>query len=61
MPEVLLRHDWTRAEIAALFALPFNDLLYRAHTVHAAHHVAAPVGSGLLDRVLVNAQKVSRG
>ncbi len=43
MPEVLLRHDWTRAEIAALFALPFNDLLYRAHTVHAAHHDANAV------------------
>ncbi len=29
-----LRHDWRRDEIEALFALPFNDLLYRAHTVH---------------------------
>ena len=38
MPGAAIRHDWTRAEIAALFALPFNDLLYRAHTVHAAHH-----------------------
>ncbi|HET6805158.1 MAG TPA: biotin synthase BioB [Frateuria sp.] len=33
-----IRHDWTRAEVAALFALPFNDLLHRAHTVHRAHH-----------------------
>jgi biotin synthase len=32
-----LRHDWTNAEIEALFALPFNDLLYRAHGVHRAH------------------------
>jgi biotin synthase len=26
------------AEVEALFDLPFNDLLYRAHTVHRAHH-----------------------
>jgi biotin synthase len=29
-----LRHDWTRAEALALYEAPFNDLLYRAHTVH---------------------------
>ena len=29
-----LRHDWTRAEAQALYEAPFNDLLYRAHTVH---------------------------
>ena len=29
-----LRHDWTREEIAALFALPFADLVYRAQSVH---------------------------
>jgi biotin synthase len=27
-----------RAEALALFDLPFNDLLFRAHTVHRAHH-----------------------
>jgi biotin synthase len=32
-----VRHDWTRAEIRALFALPFPDLLYRAQTVHRAN------------------------
>ena len=32
------RHDWTRAEARALFELPFNDLLARAHAVHRAHH-----------------------
>jgi biotin synthase len=31
------RHDWTRPETAALYALPFNDLLFRAATVHRAH------------------------
>ncbi|WP_407327971.1 biotin synthase BioB [Congregibacter brevis] len=28
------RHDWEREEIAALFALPFSDLLFRAQSVH---------------------------
>lgn len=30
----LLRHDWQRSEIEALFELPFNDLLFRAHCSH---------------------------
>jgi biotin synthase len=34
-PEV--RHDWSLTEIEALFALPFNDLLFRAQQVHRAH------------------------
>jgi biotin synthase len=29
-----LRHDWSVAEVEALFALPFNDLIYLAQTVH---------------------------
>ncbi len=29
-----IRHDWTREEVEALFALPFNDLLFRAQGVH---------------------------
>jgi len=28
------RHDWTRAEISQLFALPFPELIYRAAQVH---------------------------
>ena len=32
-----IRHDWTLAEVQALFALPFNDLLYRAHSTHRRH------------------------
>ncbi len=34
---VAVRHDWQREEIAALFALPFNDLMFRAATVHRAY------------------------
>ncbi len=29
-----VRHDWTREEIRALFALPFSDLIFRAQAVH---------------------------
>lgn len=29
-----IRHDWTRAELKAFFALPFNDLMFQAQTVH---------------------------
>ncbi len=29
-----IRHDWTRDEVLALMALPFNDLLFQAQMVH---------------------------
>ncbi|WP_192036776.1 biotin synthase BioB [Halomonas sp. YLGW01] len=32
-----IRHDWRLAEIEALFALPFNDLLFQAQQVHRQH------------------------
>jgi biotin synthase len=32
-----LRHDWTRAEIRALFELPFPQLLFRAQQIHRMH------------------------
>lgn len=31
------RHDWSLDEIEALFALPFNDLLFQAQGVHRRH------------------------
>ena len=31
------RHDWTRQEAAQLYALPFNDLLFRAASIHRAN------------------------
>jgi biotin synthase len=37
------RDAWTRAEVEALFELPFSDLLYRAQSVHRQHHVAGAV------------------
>ena len=30
----LPRHDWTREEVRALFALPFPELIFRAAKVH---------------------------
>src|SRR5215207_8227732 len=32
-----VRHDWTRAEVAALFALPFPDLIFEAQRIHREH------------------------
>jgi biotin synthase len=29
-----IRSDWAEAEVKALFELPFNDLMFKAHTVH---------------------------
>jgi len=31
------RHDWQLDEVAALFELPFMDLIHRAQTVHRTH------------------------
>ncbi len=38
-----VRTDWTRAEIAALFELPFTALVFRAAEVQRAHHRAGVV------------------
>jgi biotin synthase len=38
-----IRTDWTREEIAALFDLPFTELLFRAAETHRAHHPANQV------------------
>jgi biotin synthase len=32
-----VRHDWTRAEIRALFELPFPDLMFEAARIHRLH------------------------
>jgi biotin synthase len=37
------KRDWTRGEIAALFDLPFTELVFRAAEVHRAHHEANAV------------------
>jgi len=37
------RHDWTRAEIGALFELPFPELLFRAQSIHRQYFDPAEV------------------
>lgn len=31
------RHDWTESEVTALFTMPFNDLVFRAASIHRSH------------------------
>ena len=38
-----IRTNWTRPEIAALFDLPFTELVFRAAETHRAHHRAGEV------------------
>lgn len=37
MTATALRHDWTLEETRALFSLPFNDLIFKAQSVHREH------------------------
>jgi len=37
MTAAVIRNDWSLDEIRGLFALPFNDLMFRAQTVHRQH------------------------
>lgn len=39
----LLRHDWKREELLALFDLPFTELLHRAASTHREHFDPAEV------------------
>jgi biotin synthase len=39
----MTRSDWTRAEIAELFELPFTELVFQAADVHRKHHAAGEV------------------
>ncbi len=37
------RTDWTRPEIAAIFDLPFDELMFQAQTIHRAAHAAGQI------------------
>ena len=37
MNDTMLRHDWSLDEIESLLDQPFNDLIFRAQTLHRAH------------------------
>ena len=39
-----MRTNWIRSEIAALFNLPFTELVFRAAEVHRAHHALGEIG-----------------
>lgn len=43
-----IRHDWTLAEVEALFALPFMDLVFHAQRVHRANHAPNTVQTSTL-------------
>ncbi len=33
-----IRHDWQKHEVLRLYELPFNDLLFHAHSIFRSHH-----------------------
>ncbi len=37
MTDSSIRHDWTLDQVEALYNLPFNDLVFRAQSVHREH------------------------
>jgi len=39
----VVRHDWTREEVRALFALPFPELIFHAQRIHRLHFDATEV------------------
>ena len=49
MPAVI-RHDWSREDVLALFDLPFPELLFRAASVHRERFDPAEVQVSTLDR-----------
>ncbi len=42
-PPGLVRNDWTREQVRALFALPFPDLMFEAQRIHRMHFDAGEV------------------
>ncbi len=42
-PASAVRHDWTREDVRALYALPFTELVFRAAEVHRGHFDPAEV------------------
>jgi biotin synthase len=40
---VVVRHDWTRGEVRALFELPFPELIFRAQRIHRQNFDPAEV------------------
>ena len=43
-----LRHDWTTSEIETIYTSPLPDLIFRAQSIHRAHHRADQVQGCML-------------
>jgi biotin synthase len=43
-----VRHDWSISDIAAIYSAPLPDLVFRAQTIHRAHHRADEVQGCML-------------
>ncbi len=37
LPQIMVRHDWSDAEVRAIFSLPFPELIFRAQSIHRLH------------------------
>jgi biotin synthase len=48
MTATVSRHDWTLGEIERIYTAPLPDLIFRAQTVHRAHHRADEVQGCML-------------
>ncbi len=55
-----VRTDWSREEIAALFDLPFTELVFRAAAVHRDHHRCCPSRPAAAPKTAAIARKASR-
>ena len=38
MGQAILRHDWSKAEVASIYRLPLPELIFRAQTTHRQFH-----------------------
>src|SRR5262249_1299662 len=47
----VVRHDWTREEVRALFALPFPELIFHAQRIHRLHFDATEVQMSTLTSI----------
>jgi biotin synthase len=48
IPQPIIRHDWTAAEIGGIYTAPLPDLIFRAQTAHRRYHRADEVQGCML-------------
>ena len=44
----MLRHDWSLQEIESIYTAPLTELVFRAASVHRAHHAPDQVQGCML-------------